>query len=281
MWFRNTALNTAAAVICNACLASEAPISAAQDHAELVVSAASVPAGEPQRAVSNIADCVKGITLQGAAKLSQNDYDFLKKSWCSITREDGELSSHIVLTDEMNAAIVSELGVDTHLEFGNKLLGKAMNSGRKDAVLFVLAHELGHYRMNHSTKRKLASYAVTLASVAAASSTIFKSKKIAVVGLLASLTGYCLAFSKYKRDETSADQFAVEHLRATGVDPSGPAMSFLELMESERVDTIDPKCLSLEQIRSSRSLSIATRNPHPSMSDRKQKLKELLGAVKH
>jgi hypothetical protein len=281
MWFRNTSLKIAAAVICSACFASETPISASRDHAELVVSAASVPAGDHQRATSDMAECVKGVTLQGAEKLSQNDYDFLKKSWCTIARKDRELSSHIVLTDDFNAATVSGMGVETHLVFGNQLLGKAINSGRKDAVLFVLAHELGHYRMHHSIYRNIASAAVViLFSLSLLIGLILKSKKIVAIGLLLSLALYCLAFSLYKWNETSADQFAVEHLREIGIDPSGPALSFLELMESERIDTIDTKCLSLEQISSSGSLSIAARNPHPSLSDRSKSLRSFLAPLR-
>lgn len=242
--------------------------------------------------------CVSKAELHGAIKLSKREYDHLKEQWCLIASDQDEsLRNNIYLTDNFNAAIVTESiviraykkfkrnddpEVDTganHLVIGNELLKVANLPQYKDSLLFILSHELGHFKNKDAAAREWreARYKV-FGSLGGITSLAMKGakSKLAVLGITAAL--YCSAYDRYKKEEILADQFAIAHLSRIGSDPFTASQDFLRLMHDKRMDTKNTGCFVAAFKH--KSLSVEEINPHPYVKDREKAINKELGRLK-
>jgi beta-barrel assembly-enhancing protease len=139
-----------------------------------------------------------------------------------------ELKFAVVDSPEVNAFALP--GGFISVNFG--LLSKA-ESGEE--VLGVLAHEIGHVRLRHGTRRILREVGTAVAIGA-----LFGGTDISMpAGLVAGLMS-----SAYDRDqETEADDSAIEALRAAGIDPLGMSR-FFERLATEGAAVHMPELLS-------------------------------------
>jgi beta-barrel assembly-enhancing protease len=95
-------------------------------------------------------------------------------------------------------------------------------------LAFVISHEIGHFRLQHSvqqwrklknTQNFLTAFSVVTAGLGAG-----------VVGLAASLGAYADLASFSREQEREADRFGFERISREGYDPSAPAKSFTDLL---------------------------------------------------
>ena len=225
-----------------------------------------------------IDSCASSITLTGTLIDGLKPQNMrLKELWCLIASEEKELLVSIEINDDFQAGVTTGLGVDAHLTIGNLLLQQVMVPRYIEALDFILSHELGHYKLHHASIRKLAEFSTVLVGGVAAVRMIVKpSWKRLALGTAATLGAYCLAFNKYKADETAADRFAISHLRHLQRNSSKPADKFLQLMRDEKVDPIDPECFNPQQIAKDKSLFISSRKPHPYFKGRERQIRNEL-----
>jgi Zn-dependent protease with chaperone function len=183
-------------------------------------------------------------------------------------------------------AISQEGGV--HLVFGKVFLNIIGSKNEyKAALLFALSHELGHYVYNHPLQRsvisKVKNAVLLLGAVRIPYVILAKKKKVAslIVAGGAMALAHCAAFEKYKHDETSADEFAIEYINNhLKMYPAESVRSLLKIMQDKKIDIEPYNCYSFNKMSKEalkpNGLNPDGLNPHPFLKEREDNLYEML-----
>ncbi len=135
--------------------------------------------------------------------------------------DDLDLNFKVYLVDEINAFATA----DGSIRFFSGLMDK-MND---EELLFVIGHEIGHVKLEHSKKKMKAAYATSAArkSVAAAGGDLGSIAASELGGIAESMVNA----SYSRKEESASDGYGVEFMKKHGYDPANAVSALKKLAE--------------------------------------------------
>jgi len=138
------------------------------------------------------------------------------------TGEDGlKLNFKAYLIDEMNAFATA----DGSIRFFSGLMDKLTD----EELLFVIGHEIGHVKLEHSKKKMKTAYATSAArkSVAAAGGDLGSVAASQLGGLAEAMVNA----THSRKEESASDGYGVEFMKKHGYDPVNAVSALKKLAE--------------------------------------------------
>jgi Zn-dependent protease with chaperone function len=244
----------------------------------------------PQNIETCIANILAKTTIDGVKEDAVID---VLKSWCNIARGDWELDNAPPVVVFSTSGSLAGLAYDH-----GKLKNQAYLMIRIDllkypieAIDFVLAHELGHFRLHHALERglkqrrdQLFQAAVVGASAVAARSVVgigtksrwIKNSAAFTGGVVAySLIHQCMAYNSYVENENEADSYALKRLHELGLDAKVSAQAFIDdiLPTFEKIEAVCTKDLARDFILEK------VKPRHPSPLTREKSITKTIGQL--
>ncbi|MDH3693113.1 MAG: M48 family metallopeptidase [Gammaproteobacteria bacterium] len=138
------------------------------------------------------------------------------------TEEDGlKLNFKAYLVDEMNAFATA----DGSIRFFSGLMDKMSD----EELLFVIGHEIGHVKLEHSKKKMKTAYATSAArkSVAAAGGDLGSVAASELGGIAESMVNATYS----RKEESASDGYGVEFMKKHGYNPTNAVSALKKLAE--------------------------------------------------
>lgn len=135
--------------------------------------------------------------------------------------DDLKLNFKAYLVDEMNAFATA----DGSIRFYSGLMDKMTN----EELLFVIGHEIGHVKLEHSKKKMKTAYATSAArkSVAAAGGDIGSIAGSQLGGIAEAMVNA----THSRKEESASDSYGVEFMKKHGYDPANAVSALKKLAE--------------------------------------------------
>ena len=196
------------------------------------------------------------------------EFQRLKQLWCLIASKHEKQLKLIEVDEIMNVGVQHSGAGFGNLKIGLPVLRAIQQPKYRDALPFILAHELGHVDCWQRVRRAasvipiLFGVPIGLGAVVVSKGKVLRNPAAALFVLLGSPALSYMAFSAYMQDEIDADTFALHQLTKLNLDASTSADAFIRLTKAINADTQEPNWLD------------GVRNPHPSIQRREESIRK-------